>query len=162
MPQDNLPPPDRSIYVQPKRSRNPIPTLLVLFLISVTLFMVRNWSNLSSNFVANQQSANSPAPVDINAGVINESAGDDYLCKVTNNDNFAWSNISFEFNEILETGRSEAAHAESIAPGETITIKASQFNPGRPLPFAEVRIGCDTPQGHATWDGNLSPEDLHR
>lgn len=112
-------------------------------------------SDSQSSGTSNNQEAGK-----INATVTNEGTGDDYLCKITNNDNFAWSNVSFDFNEILETGRSETTHAESIAPGETVTVKASQFSSDRPLPFAEVRIGCDTPQGRATWDGNLTPDDL--
>jgi hypothetical protein len=162
---DNLPPPDRSRYVQPKQRKNPVPTILVLVVVSVLLFLARNWSALSSNYQAStqdvgsqtsSQAADEPAIAELQAGVTTKEDGDDTILEVTNNDAFTWDHVIVAANEIGYDGREHRGYTDNLAPGNSVTFKASQLNIQGGI--ANVDVYTIKPDGTITgkWEGMLS------
>lgn len=99
MPFDNLPPPARSVYVQPKRPGKPFSSIIIFRIISILFFLARNWAALSSNYQNHSQAANRPEIAKLNAGVTIDRNEDDPIVSVTNNDAYTWDHIIIEVNK---------------------------------------------------------------
>lgn len=155
MPSDNLPPPDRSVYVQPKRGRNPLSAIIIFMVISALFFLARNWSALNSNYRASSQNADNPKIAELHAGVTTLMDGDDTVLTVTNNDTFTWNHVIVEANEMTD-GHEHRGHADLLKPGDSMVVKASQLNIHGGI--ADVKVYTLNPNRTitGTWEGTLS------
>ena len=153
---DNLPPPDRSSYVQPKRGGNPFPAIIVVAVISVLFFLARNWSALNSNYQAHSQEADRPEIAELHAGVTIDRSEDDPIVSVTNNDSYAWDHVVIDVNTETFSGQ-HRAKSDNVAPGSTVSFKASQVKIRNGI-FTDVAVYTIKPDGTKTgeWEGTLS------
>jgi len=73
--------------------------------------------------------------------------------KITNNDQFAWTNVDLELNRSLLGGAGYHHRPGDVTPGHTIIFLASQFIREKDRfniasdRLGEIRITCDVPGG---------------